>query len=350
MRDPQKILIVRFSSLGDVILASQLIRALRTRFPHAQIDFLVKSAYSELLRFNPRLSSVIELRSGSFGELADTARKIRLEKYDLLLDIQNNFRSRYVRLMARARMTRVVNKREVRRFLLVRFHWNLYRKISTVPERYLETIAGIAPSDDCDGPELFVPEHVATAMTSLLARSHLDRCDAVVGIAPGARHFTKRWPLERFVELGVLLGRTGQKGRVKILVFGSREEKDYCGDIAQMINLRLESPAAENMAGQFSLLETAAALDRCTLVVSNDSGLMHVAAARRRNLVAVFGSTVRELGFFPPEGRSIVVETSGLPCRPCSHIGLEKCPKGHFKCMKEITADEVVKASARFLN
>src|SRR5690349_787606 len=125
MRDPQKILIVRFSSLGDVILASQLIRALRTRFPNAQIDFLVKSAYSELLRFNPRLSSVIELCSGSFGELADTARKIRLEKYDLLLDIQNNFRSRYVRLMPRARMTRCVNKREARRFLLLRFHWNL---------------------------------------------------------------------------------------------------------------------------------------------------------------------------------------------------------------------------------
>ena len=161
---------------------------------------------------------------------------------------------------------------------------------------------------------------------------------------PTAKHFTKRWLPERFVELGIKLAK---QHRSKIFIFGSKSDSDYCGDIAQMINAELGSSAAESVAGMFSLLETAAALDYCGVVVSNDTGIMHIASARKKNLVAIFGSTVREFGFFPYRTKSIVVENEELSCRPCSHIGLDKCPEGHFKCMKGISAERVLSAISK---
>jgi ADP-heptose:LPS heptosyltransferase len=168
----------------------------------------------------------------------------------------------------------------------------------------------------------------------------------VVGLVPAAKHFTKQWLPERFVALGEMMAK---KHRAKIFVFGGKTETDYCGDIAQMINANLGLSVAESFAGKFSLLETAAALDFCGVVVSNDTGLMHLAAARKKKVVALFGSTVREFGFFPYGTDHIVVEQSGLPCRPCSHIGLAKCPEGHFKCMKDTTVEQVVEAAEKLL-
>ena len=143
--------------------------------------------------------------------------------------------------------------------------------------------------------------------------------------------------------------RCSKSFRAKILVFGGRADRDSCGDIAQMINARTGSPAAESFAGRLALLETAAAMDYCTLVVSNDTGLMHLAAARKRKVLAIFGSTVKEFGFFPYGTESHVVETPGLPCRPCSTIGLPKCPEGHFRCMKDIQADMLFAAAQQLL-
>ena len=341
MSDPQNILIIRFSSLGDIILASPLIRVLREKFPAAHIDFLTKSEYTDAVRFNPHLSTVIELKTSGFRELKTLGMRLRYERYDLILDIHNSLRSKYLRRKIKPKKSTVVNKRALRRFFLVHTKWNFYRRITPVAERYIETARTFGVTDDKKGLEIFLPDQTVASTQSAMSRLSLGRYEQVIGFVPTARHFTKRWPSDRFVEFGIQLS---SRRHVKILIFGGKEDREYCNDLAQMINSRSGSAAAESFAGRFSLLETAAAFDFCHVVVSNDSGLMHLAAARKRSIVGIFGSTVREFGFFPYGTESIVVENKKIHCRPCTHIGLPKCPKGHFRCMNDIPLQEVLLA------
>jgi heptosyltransferase-2 len=314
---------------------------LRSSYPQAQIDFLVKSQFAELVEFNPHLSSVIELKTGENEELRALRKKIHNKHYDVILDIHNNLRSKYIRLFSGARIIRVVNKIVLRRFLLVNFKFNFYGQEVPVAERYLRTAKVLGVADDKKGLEIFVPEEIQTEIRVKLSKFKIDTFPFVIGLAPTAKHFTKRWPQERFVELGAYLAK---ERSAKILIFGGKDDAEYCGDIAQMINSLRTSNRAESLAGSLTLLETAAALDACQLVVTNDSGMMHFAAARKRKVVAIFGSTVKEFGFFPYGTEYVVVEQQGLDCRPCSHIGREKCPKGHFRCMKDTDVESVLDA------
>lgn len=337
----EKILIIRFSSLGDIILTSPLIRALRKTFPEAQIDFLVKSEYANIVKFNPNISSVIELKSDDRSELKWLKQKIRRIRYDLIVDVHNSLRSRFIRCFSKARYKVVVNKRVFRRFLFVKFKINLYRDYLPIAERYLETVEKFGVKKDDYGLEIYLPEDTKNYVSTISNQIVSTKRNVIIGLVPTARHFTKRWLYERFAELGVEIVRKYQS---TILIFGSKEEHDYCEDITQMINARSETNSAVNYAGKLTVLEIAAMFDVCNLIITNDSGLMHLAAARKRKIVAIFGSTVKEFGFFPYGTSSIVVENKNLSCRPCSHIGLAKCPKEHFRCMKEIQVKEVLNA------
>lgn len=336
-----KILIIRFSSLGDIILASPLIRNLRNTYPNADIDFLVKSEYSEVVKFNPHLSNIIELKTNNKEELRLLKEEIRHRRYDLIIDIHGSLRSRYLRLFSRSRYITSVNKRIVRRFFLAYFRWNIYKGVSSVAERYLETVKRFGVNHDGNGLEIYLPKDTITTTKAMMERFKLEKYDVVLGIAPTARHFTKRWLPERFVEFGVEFSKLYQS---KLFIFGSKDEHDYCEDIAQMINTRIGMNTAENLAGKLMLLETAAAMDYCQIVVTNDSGLMHLAAARKKKVIAIFGSTVKEFGFIPYMTDHIIVEKPNIPCRPCSHIGFASCPKKHFQCMKDISVDDVLDA------
>jgi heptosyltransferase-2 len=310
---------------------------LRKQFPAAQIDFLLKKEYADLVRYNSHLTSVIELKDGDRRQLRLLGKYLRRQKYDQILDLHNSLRSRYLRVVSCARRT-VVRKRVVARYALVHWKRNYYRDIVPVPDRYLETAQALGVLDDGEGLEIVVPEDIRVSVRARLARYHLEQYERVIGFAPTARHFTKRWPAERFVECGVSLSKTR---KTKVLVFGGKEDGEYCGDIAHLINTTAGYSVAENLSTDFTLLETAAVMDTCAVVLSNDTGLMHLAAARKRKVVAVFGSTVREFGFFPYQTESAVVERTGLPCRPCTHIGRKECPAGHFRCMKDISSDDV---------
>lgn len=344
MRTINKILVIRFSSLGDILLATPLLRVLRKRFPAAQIDFIVKKEYADLVRYNSHLSSVIELNDGDWRQLRLLGNYIRRQRYDYIVDIHNSLRSRYLRLVSLCWYRSVVNKRVFARYALVHWKRNFYRGIVPVPDRYLATVRSLGVVDDRNGLEIVVPDEIRSSVRARLAKYHLERYDRVIGFAPSARHFTKRWPAERFVECGISLSKSVSS---KILVFGGKEDGEYCGDIVHLINSTAGSRIAENLATDFTLLETAAVMDSCTAVLSNDTGLMHLAAARKCKVIAIFGSTVREFGFFPYGTESAVVENTGLRCRPCTHIGRKECPVGHFRCMKDITASDVVSVAEK---
>jgi lipopolysaccharide heptosyltransferase II len=339
-------LIIRLSSIGDVLLASPLIRLLRKRFPQGQIDFLVKREYADLVRFNPHLRNVIELDvHGGFAELRALKRKLRQEKYDTVIDIQGNLRSSFFRTGLSATVLKV-NKRRLARFLLVNFKWNLYKTSPPIPLRYLETVRSAGIVDDGDGLELFIPEETRTRVQKHLIDAGVDTQKDVVGICPGARHATKRWLPQRFAQLAITLL---SEDVHRIVIFGGVDERDLCALIEQEVvrSIRRED-CVVNLAGAFSLLETASAMDACDTIVANDSGLLHIAAARKRDVVAIFGPTVREFGFYPYGTENKVIERRNLYCRPCSHIGGEACPEGHFRCMKEISVDEVLNAVRSF--
>jgi heptosyltransferase-2 len=208
-----------------------------------------------------------------------------------------------------------------------------------VADRYLET-AGLLADDDGDGPELF-PSAMAFARTKELLGDLPGGNGIAIGICPSARHATKIWPAERFAGMAAALGKNHAAA---ILLFGSSAETGRCGEITEAIRALDAGVPVLDLSGSLSLIETAAAMDRCDVIVTNDSGLMHIAAARKRKIVALFGSTVRQFGFFPPPARSIVLEQHGLKCRPCTHIGRVSCPLGHFRCMNDIATTRAVDA------
>jgi heptosyltransferase-2 len=179
-----------------------------------------------------------------------------------------------------------------------------------------------------------------------MATLGLNKAEKVVGICPSARHATKRWPKERYAELAVSLAREAD---AKILLFGGPDDRELCGEIAGVVRTQAGADRVADLSGSLSLLGTAAAMEFCDVIITNDSGLMHIAAAKQRNLIALFGSTVREFGFFPVNDNSLVLERMGLSCRPCSHIGRPSCPKGHFRCMLDTSVADVRHAADRLL-
>ncbi len=344
MHPPSKILIIRFSSIGDIVLTNPVVRFLRRQFPGATIDFVTKKEYAELVRWNRDLSNVILFDPASEGALAELRSRIRESRYHLIVDLHNSLRSRTLRAFSRARHVRVVRKQVLRRFLLVAFGKNLYKNPRSVTDRYCDTVRRFGDPDT--RVEFPLPDEIVATATGRLAAGKISSSDRLVGFAPSAKHFTKRWPMDRFVRLGTALAASD---RVKIVILGSEADSEYCADIAQLINAGAGSHCAEPLAGKLSLSESAVIAGLCSVFVTNDTGLMHLAAARGTRVVAIFGSTVREFGFFPQGEGHVVVENRGLECRPCSHIGRSRCPKGHFRCMNDITVDSIRSETGRVL-
>jgi heptosyltransferase-2 len=326
-----RILVLRFSSAGDIILTSLFLRALRGRFPMAEIDFMTKREFAPLVRFSPHVTRTLEIE-GSWGvrELARMKARLIGENggdYDIVFDLHNSLRSRYVRA-GLGLETAVFRKPTLAKWLLVHRKINRLRPIVPVPERYLAVGKRYGLVNDGRGLELFTGG----------ALSPITRSEGrpTIVLAPGARHATKQWMPESWAALGTLLAR---EHNARIALFGAPSERDLCGRIASAIE-----GETINLAGRIDMLEAAAAIDICDVVVANDSALAHVAAARNRPVVAIFGSTVKEFGFAPYGTPSIVVERAGLYCRPCTTIGRATCPEGHFKCMREIGVEDVMEA------
>lgn len=332
-RSPRSFIILRLSSMGDILLSSPLVRILRHRFPQARIDFLLKSQFAELYAANPHLNHLLTL-DASKGRAALSAlrSKIRSVGYDVVIDIHNNFRSTFLRRAAGAKLF-IVHKYKWQRFLLIKLGINTYREIVPVYQRYLRAAADLQLEDDGQGLELFIPTEQQNQVAELLRSMGLKSNSLIIAMAPGAGFFTKRWPIENFLELAKLCI---ERNNAQILLLGNEKEKSICRLIQQELGSQII-----NLTGKLSLLQSAAALQSSHLLISNDTGLMHMATAIKKPVVAIFGSTSRELGFFPIGSAVSIIENKALSCRPCTHIGRETCPKKHFRCMTAITPEMV---------
>jgi heptosyltransferase-2 len=239
------------------------------------------------------------------------------------------------------RHTVVIDKRVLERTALVKFKKNLYHDVVSVADRYIEPLAQWGIVNDNKGLEFHVTDEVLFGVNGRMARLQLHRFESAFALCPGARHLTKRWPADRYVEVGIRLIRERDAA---VLLFGGEGDQEVTARVSEGISAAAGPDRVFNLAGQLSLMESAAALEYVDAVVTNDSGMMHIAAARNKPLVAVFGSTVREFGFFPVHSSAIVLQVDGLTCRPCSHIGRSACPEGHLRCLVDTTPEQVTKA------
>ena len=330
---PEKILLIRLSSIGDIVLTTPLIRRLRALFPHAQIDFVVKEAFAELVRHHPALNTVYTLPArADFASLRAMREKLQQKNYSAVLDLHKNFRSLYLARGLGQGYKKRLQKYGFRRFLLVKTGWNLYKEIVPVYRRYLDVAAGLGIDDDGQGTELFWPDEAEAGLPQF-AVEFLNAGD-FVALAPGAGFATKRWPVQRFAEVARAVIASGKR----CCILGSHAEQELAAEIVRA------EPGCSDFTGKLSLLQSAVILSKAKRLVTNDSGLMHIAEAVGTPVVALFGSTVRELGFAPILEQSAIIENNSIDCRPCSHVGRDTCPKGHFLCMNSLDVRQVLGA------
>ncbi len=329
MNFKKRILIIRLSSIGDVLLATPFIRQTRISFPDAAIDFVVKKKFIDLIKYNPHLHKIysIDENEGISG-LWRLRKKLLKNEYDYIFDLHNNIRSRILTFNANSQVFRI-KKDKLKRALLVYLKINTYKTVLPIPERYLKVGEKAGVKDDLNGLEIFWKNHIEEGLLSIFDRGFLQK--GYVVIAPGAGFKTKQWLPNYFKDLIKKL--VSAKNINIILLGGQKEAKSFEA-------LRI-SDKVFNLAGELSLLETAIVISKAKFLVSNDSGLMHLATAVNTPVLAIFGSTVKELGFFPFRSEHKICENENLWCRPCSHIGRNFCPLFHFKCMKDIKPQAV---------
>lgn len=333
------VLVLRYSSLGDVVLTLPFLDALREAMPGIRISYAVKAAYAPLVRHHPAVAEVLEL--APFGFPAHLL-EVCSRSFDMVFDLHGSLRSRLAcALLAGVPVFRV-DKEGARRRALAAGKGG--REASHAVQRALRTLsdAGLpVPARPLLSMPL-APESRAF-LEGFLKTNGIHPASQVLGVAPGARWATKRWFPERFAEAAA---RIVEKRKCRLLWFGGPAERALIEGIQAAMRLP-EGQRGLNLAGRLTLGQTAAVIGRCDVFLTNDSGLMHLAAARGCRVVALFGSTAPSLGFAPWTPHATVVEDPSLPCRPCHVHGRRRCPLGHFQCMGNLTTDLVEKALDR---
>lgn len=309
-----RILVVRFSSLGDVLLISPLLRAARTAFPDADITVTTHQRYAEVFHGNPRINRVVPLRPGE--SVRGLAARLGPGPFDHALDLHGSLRSGALRRLLPGRWTVYDKERGSRLRLLWLGGHDVEPRIPTA-ERYFTAARPMGLTPDGDPAEVFPSDQARATARGLVP-------EGAIALAPGARHRTKRWPAPHWGRLADDLAARG----LPLVGIGSAAERAL-----------LDHPRVIDGFGQ-PIMVTAALLERARLLVCNDSGLMHLATAVRRPVVALFGPTVRAFGFAPYRTPSIVLERA-LGCRPCSATGGAFCPLLHHRCLAGIPPAEV---------
>ena len=313
------ILLIRLSSLGDIVLTTPLIAALRERYPGSRIEMVMAEEYESLVPVLPGLSKVhVFDKSAGLAGLLALRQKLKAEKFDFALDLHNVLRTRVLR-RGLGKTICVIKKRTIRRWLLVKFKIDRLKACPDVIGRYFETAKSLGVMDTGASPVLITK-----------AIRQKDR----IAIAPGARHWNKRWSAQNFAKVALELIARGNH----IDLHGSKEDAIFTEEIAS----NLPAVHFTDFAGQLDLREAAERIGEASLMISNDSGLAHIAEAVGTRVIAIFGPTVKQFGFAPRSIDAVVLEVEGLYCRPCTPNGLDHCPEKHFRCMKEIVPERVI--------
>lgn len=314
---PKKILIIRFSSIGDIILTSPVIRCLKMQLPGVSIHYVTKTAFTETLSSNPYLNKLHTFQN----DVREIYKELKAEKFDLIIDLHKNIRSARLKSYLRTKSFSF-EKLNVQKFLAVKFKMRSALPDKHIVDRYMETIASLGVKNDDKGLDYFVSINDFVDVKTLYLKNAVTNYTVIVA---GGSYFTKQIPLHKLKEFCSLIN-------TPIILLGGPVEKGIGED------LKKDFPHIINLCGALTLNQSASIIKQCHLVITSDTGLMHMAAAFNKRTVSVWGNTVPEFGMSPykPHPDNQILEVNGLSCRPCSKLGYNKCPKGHFKCMNDI--------------
>lgn len=318
MKAYKKILVIRLSSIGDIVLTTPVLRSLRAGQPDAEIHYLTKKAFVPLLQHNTNVDKVIAFE----GDLSATLRLLQAESYDFILDLHSSLRSRLIRLRFPLTPSAVYPKDNLRIRLYTRFRMGRLPARHTV-QRYAAALRKLGCVLDAGSLDFPLPEEARLLAAQLIGRHFTTR---PIAVALGGNFATKRWPKEHFLTLLKALGTP------VVLLGGPAERAD-----AEWIASQLDQQVLV-AAGEYDLLLSAALMAHCGRAITHDSGFMHIGVALGVQLYTLWGSTVPELGFGPYQTtRARILQVEGLACRPCSKLGFDACPLGHFKCMVDLS-------------
>lgn len=333
-----KFLIIRLSSIGDIVLTTPIVRCLRKQYPDAVIDFLVKPGFRQTIEANPYISNIITYTP----EQSQFIEELRQAQYTHIIDLHHNLRTLKIKQSLDAESFSFP-KLNIEKWLLVNFKWKSIMPDKSIVERYFEAVRPLAVVNDGEGLDYFIPDDMKTSQDDIPMSHWTGYVACVLGGSKG----TKQLPTEQWIAFA-------RECRLPLILLGGAEDRAQGELIAQSVT----NDSVYNACGKFKLNESADLIGRSKVVVSNDTGLMHIAAAFKKPVISLWGNTIPEMGMFPYYGannlktvvasNSIIMEVKGLSCRPCSKIGYDQCPKKHFKCMNNIDIAQMVHAVHQF--
>lgn len=330
-----KILVIRFSSIGDIVLTTPVVRAIKAQLDDCEVHYATKLQYKMIVEANPYIDKVFYLEK----DLSPLIHQLKTENYDYLIDLHNNLRTRIMkfRLGVKAFSFRKLN---IEKWLLINLKINRLPTLHIV-DRYLETVKSLGVKSDALGLDYFIPEKDIIPL-DWLPKTHRN---GYIAYAIGAQHKTKKLPVSRMIELC-------DKINTPIILLGGKEDFENGETIRKFFGRDDSSNSFEeglhelgkkaviyNACGLYNLNQSASLLKGAGYVFTHDTGLMHIAAALKKEVFSIWGSTIPSFGMYPYRTKFTVLENTKINCRPCSKIGFDKCPKGHFNCMNEIVFD-----------
>jgi len=323
MTEKVRFLILRFSSIGDIVLTTPVVRCLKQQMPEAEIHYITKPQFKSLLENNPYIDKVHILKE-SFSE---TIQELKYEHFDYIIDLHRNIRT--ARIKNRLKIISFsFNKLNWEKWLLVNFKKNKLPDIHIV-DRYLETLKIFDIVNDNKGLDYFIPPEDEVDPSSI-SDELKNGCVAVV---VGAYHNTKKLTKNKIISIC-------KKIKAPVLLLGGPADKQDGEEIKNAVGERIY-----NACGNFNINQSASLIKQSNVVLTPDTGLMHIASAFKKKIISVWGNTVPEFGMYPylPDSESEIMEIKGLSCRPCTKIGFKECPKKHFKCINDLDEDYIAK-------
>ncbi len=322
-----KVLIIRFSSIGDIVLTTPVIRCLKKQIPGIEIHYLIKKQYHEIISTNPYISK-FWLFDDNFHELIP---KLKSENFDFIIDLHKNFRSVYVRFRLK-RPASSFPKLNLRKWLIVNLKINILPKIH-LADRYFKALKPLGISNDEKGLDYFIPGEEEIDLSSLPVAFR----SGYIAFVIGGKHSTKILPDDKVAILCKNLGHP-------VILLGGKEDRERGDKI-----IRQTDDKVFNACGTFSISQSASLVRQADEIITNDTGFMHIAAAFKKPVLSIWGNTIPGFGMYPYlpleyRERSSIFEVMDLSCRPCSKIGFSACPKKHFKCMMDQDLEAIIKA------
>lgn len=320
-----KFLVIRFSSIGDIVLTSPVIRCLKQQVKDSEVHFLTKPSFKDIVISNPNIDKVLLLKE----KFEDTVQDLKNERYDYIIDLHHNIRT--LRLKKRLGILSFsFPKLNKEKWLLVNFNINRLPRRHIV-DRYFETVKLFEVINDNKGLEYFIPEQDIVNLNTI----PINFKKGYVGFVLGANHNTKKLPAEKITEIVKDIP-------FPVILLGDKNDKP----IADIIINQCQKDSIYNACGEYNLNQSASLVKQAKVIVSHDTGLMHIASAFRKPIISVWGNTIPEFGMYPyvTKELSTLIEVKGLKCRPCTKIGFNTCPKKHFRCMNEIENEKIITA------